>query len=82
MIRYARVVFLLLSSSSGAQITLHPTDNVPQIVSSHPAGTTFVFAPCTYRLSQTIIPRTTTSLSARLPALRQPPVRPLLVEKS
>ena len=57
MIRYAMVVSLLVSSVSWAQVTLHPTDNVPKIVSSKPAGTTFVFTPGTYRLSQPIIPK-------------------------
>jgi parallel beta-helix repeat protein len=55
--RYGMVVFLLLSSNSWAQVTLHPTDNVPNIVSSKPAGTTFIFAPGTYRLSRPIIPK-------------------------
>ncbi len=50
-------VFLLLSLSSWAQVTLHPTDNVPKIVGSKAAGTTFVFTPGTYRLSQSILPK-------------------------
>src|SRR5580700_6894056 len=48
-------LLLLLSLHSWAQVTLHSTDDVPRIVSSKPAGTTFVFAPGTYRLSQPII---------------------------
>jgi parallel beta-helix repeat protein len=55
MIRHVVVVFLSLVSS--AQVTLHPADNVPKIVSSNPAGTTFIFTPGTYRLSQSIIPK-------------------------
>jgi hypothetical protein len=51
------VVFLLLSLTGWAQVTLHPTDNVPKIVTSKPPGTTFVFTPGTYRLSQSIIPK-------------------------
>ena len=57
MIRYLMIVFLLLSLVSWAQVTLHPSDNVPRIVSSKPAGTTFIFTPGTYRLSQSIIPK-------------------------
>src|SRR5208283_1503655 len=49
--------FFLLGIVSWAQVTLHPTDNVPKIVSSKPEGTTFVFTPGTYRLSQPIIPK-------------------------
>ncbi|MGB6260342.1 MAG: Ig-like domain-containing protein [Candidatus Sulfotelmatobacter sp.] len=57
MIRRPMFVFLLLSLSSWAQVTLHPTDNVPKIVGSKAAGTTFVFTPGTYRLSQSILPK-------------------------
>ena len=57
MIRYPAIVFSLLSLVSWAQVTLHPNDNVTRIVSSKPAGTTFIFAPGTYRLSQSIIPK-------------------------
>ena len=57
MIRYLMIVFLLLSLVSWTQVTLHPSDNVPRIVSSKPAGTTFIFTPGTYRLSQSIIPK-------------------------
>jgi hypothetical protein len=48
---------LLLSLVSWAQVTLHPTDNVPNLVSSKPSGTTFLFTPGIYRLSQSIIPK-------------------------
>jgi len=51
------VIFFLLGLVGWAQVTLHPTDNVPKIVSSRPEGTTFVFTPGTYRLSQPIIPK-------------------------
>jgi len=54
MIRYL-IAFFLLGVVSSAQVTLHPTDNVPKIVSSRPPGTTFIFTPGTYRLSQPII---------------------------
>jgi hypothetical protein len=57
MIRHGIVVFFLLHLVSWAQVTLHPTDDVPKIVSSKPAGTTFIFAPGTYRLSQSIRPK-------------------------
>ena len=57
MIRFSLVVFLLLGALSSAQVTLHPGDNVAKIVSSKPPGTTFVFAPGTYRLSQPIVPK-------------------------
>jgi Bacterial Ig domain/Right handed beta helix region len=48
---------LIFSSASWAQVIVHPTDNVPAIVSSKPAGTTFLFTPGIYRLSQPILPR-------------------------
>jgi hypothetical protein len=51
------LVVCVLTCVGWAQVTLHPSDNVPKIVSSKPAGTTFVFAPGTYRLSQPIIPK-------------------------
>jgi parallel beta-helix repeat protein len=57
MIRYLTIGFCLLRLVSWAQITLHPTDNVPKIVSSKPPGTTFIFTPGTYRLSQSITPK-------------------------
>ena len=57
MIPRLMIAFLLLSLAGWAQVTLHPTDNVPKIVSSKPPGTTFVFTPGTYRLSQSIIPK-------------------------
>jgi len=57
MIRYPMVVFFLLSLVSSAQVTLHPSDNVSKIVSSKPPGTTFVFTPGTYRLSEPIVPK-------------------------
>jgi parallel beta-helix repeat protein len=56
MIRYA-IAFLLLGLGCSAQVTLHPTDNVPKIVGSKPSGTTFIFTAGTYRLSQPIIPK-------------------------
>jgi len=57
MIRHSVRVFFLLSLASWAQVTLHPTDNVPKIVSSRPEGTTFIFSPGTYRLSEPIVPK-------------------------
>jgi len=52
------LVFLFLSGLVAlGQVTLHPTDNVPKIVSSKPEGTTFIFTPGTYRLSQPILPK-------------------------
>src|SRR3982074_2985315 len=57
MIRCPMIVAPLLSIVSWAQVTLHPTDNVPKIVTSKPAGTNFIFSPGTYRLSQPIIPK-------------------------
>lgn len=56
MIRYF-LAFLILSLTGWAQVTLHPSDNVPKIVSSKPEGTTFIFAPGTYRLSEPIRPK-------------------------
>jgi len=57
MIRHVPVLLLFLSGIGVAQVTLHASDNVPKIVSSKPEGTTFIFAPGTYRLSQAIIPK-------------------------
>jgi hypothetical protein len=62
MIRHPRaaalpLLILVLSSADWAQVILHPTDNVSKIVSSNPAGTTFLFAPGIYRLSQSILPK-------------------------
>jgi parallel beta-helix repeat protein len=56
MIRYL-IAFFLLSLACSAQVKLHPSDNVPKIVNSKPGGTTFVFTPGTYRLSEPIIPK-------------------------
>jgi parallel beta-helix repeat protein len=53
-------VFLLTLASSAqlsAQVTLHPSDNVPKIVASKPPGTTFIFTAGTYRLAQPITPK-------------------------
>jgi parallel beta-helix repeat protein len=57
MIRYLLAFFLLSLLSSWAQVTLHPTDNIPGMVSSRPEGTTFILTPGIYRLSQPIIPK-------------------------
>jgi parallel beta-helix repeat protein len=51
------LAFFLLSLVSWGQVTLHPTDNVPKIVSSKPEGTTFILTPGTYRLSEPILPK-------------------------
>src|SRR5271169_6194686 len=56
MIRYPLALFLV-SLVCSAQVTLHPTDNIPKIVSSKPPGTTFIFTPGSYRLSEPIIPK-------------------------
>jgi len=57
MIRQFMIVFFLLNLVSWAQVTVHPTDNVPRIVSSKPPGTTFLFTPGTYRLYEAIKPK-------------------------
>jgi hypothetical protein len=57
MLRNSMLAILLLSAASPAQVTLHPGDNIPKTVASKPPGTTFVFTPGTYRLSQPIIPK-------------------------
>jgi parallel beta-helix repeat protein len=49
--------FFLLGLTASAQVTLHPSDNVPSIVNSKPEGTTFIFTPGIYRLSQPIHPK-------------------------
>ena len=49
--------FSFLNLTGSAQVTLHPTDDVPRIVGSKPPGTTFVFTAGTYRLSQPITPK-------------------------
>ena len=70
MTRYPLAIFLL-SLVSSAQVILRPIDNVPKIVSSKPEGTTFIFTPGTYRLSEPILPEgTTIGFSARPPATR------------
>jgi parallel beta-helix repeat protein len=51
------LAFFVLSVACWAQVKLHPSDNVPVIVSSRPAGTIFIFTRGTYRLSQPIIPK-------------------------
>jgi Bacterial Ig domain/Right handed beta helix region len=51
---FSLTIFLPLMA---AQVTLHPTDNVPKIVSSKPPGTTFIFTAGTYRLSESIVPK-------------------------
>jgi parallel beta-helix repeat protein len=56
MIRYSLALVLLSLPASG-QVILHPGDNIPAIVRSKPEGTTFVFPPGTYRLSQPIHPK-------------------------
>jgi parallel beta-helix repeat protein len=57
MIRHLAVFLFLFGPIALAQVTLHPGDNVPKIVSSKPEGTTFIFTPGTYRLSQPILPK-------------------------
>jgi hypothetical protein len=49
--------FFLFSLVGWAQVTLHPDDNVPRIVSGKPSGTTFLFTPGTYRLYEPIKPK-------------------------
>jgi len=56
MIRHL-LAFFLISVTCFAQVTLHPSDNVPKIVNSKPAGTTFIFTAGTYRLSESITPK-------------------------
>src|SRR5947209_19650329 len=56
MIRYS-FLLLLLGLTSGAQVTLHPGDNIPRIVNSKPEGTTFIFTPGAYHLSEPILPK-------------------------
>jgi len=65
---------LTLSSVGWAQVILHPTDNVSKIVSSNPAGATFLFTPGTYRLSQPIIPKDNDRFIGQTPCA--PPTTP------
>ncbi len=51
------IVLFLLHDPSLAQVKLHPGENVPKIVNSKPAGTTFIFTSGLYRLSQPIVPK-------------------------
>jgi hypothetical protein len=74
MIPRLTIAILLLSLASWAQVTLHPTDNVPKVVSSKPAGTTFVFSPGTYRLSQSIIAKDNDRFIGQTPCA--PPATP------
>jgi hypothetical protein len=39
-------------------VDIHPGDDIPSVVAANPAGTTFVIYPGTYRLTQSIIPKT------------------------
>jgi hypothetical protein len=48
---------LLPTAANAGNVTLHPGDNVPSIVTSNPAGTTFTFSAGTYRLSGPITPK-------------------------
>lgn len=58
MYRYVALAFFLPAGAiASAQVAVHPGDNVPRIVASKPAGTTFIFAPGTYRLAQPIVPK-------------------------
>jgi hypothetical protein len=57
MIPRLLLISLLFVSVASAQVTLHPGDNVAKIVSSKPPGTTFIFAPGMYRLSESIVPK-------------------------
>lgn len=62
MIRHPMIVVSVVATlftglEGAAQVTLHPSDNVSKIVNSKPAGTTFIFTPGTYRLSQAIVPK-------------------------
>jgi hypothetical protein len=45
------------ASSQGSVVNISPGQSIPSIVSNSPPGTTFVIAPGTYRLSQSIIPK-------------------------
>jgi parallel beta-helix repeat protein len=41
-----------------ATVDIHPGQDIPTVVASNPAGTTFVIYPGTYRITQQIIPKT------------------------
>ena len=51
------LVALLPTAANAGTVTLHPGNNVPSIVASSPAGTTFTFSAGTYRLSAPITPK-------------------------
>ena len=42
---------------SGSSVTITPGTDIPSLVSASPSGTTFVIAPGTYRLTQSILPK-------------------------
>jgi parallel beta-helix repeat protein len=44
-------------SAQGATVNVSPGTDIPSLVNSSPAGTTFVIAPGTYRLTQSILPK-------------------------
>jgi len=46
------------ASQTVAGVDIHPGDDIPSVVAASPAGTTFVIYPGTYRLTQSIIPKT------------------------
>jgi parallel beta-helix repeat protein len=54
----ALIVLCAAAVCSAATVNIQPGDNIPSIVASNPAGTTFVIYPGTYRLQAHIVPKT------------------------
>lgn len=44
-------------ASQGATVNINPGEDIPSVVTANPAGTTFVIAPGTYRLTEPITPK-------------------------
>jgi hypothetical protein len=57
VVTFAIVAFLGSASARAGTVTISPGANIPSIVSSSPAGTTFVISPGVYRLQTSINPQ-------------------------
>jgi len=56
--KLALIAFGSCAFSYSATVEIHPGQNIPTVVSQHPAGTTYLIYPGTYRLTQHIVPKT------------------------
>lgn len=51
-------VLASLCTSSYAQVTINPGDNIQSKINANPAGTTFIINPGTYRITSALVPLT------------------------